>query len=105
MTEPLTRRKLIATGLAAAAGASGLAAAIRLADRYGLIPPDHGGLYGVRETLTYAVQRLFSSQQPLAPEFTPRRISNLLPINGAPPENATYQRHPPRGFADRMRTV
>ena len=41
-----SRRKLITTGLAATAGASGLAVAARLADRYGLIPPDHGGIYG-----------------------------------------------------------
>ena len=41
-----SRRKLITTGLAATAGASGLAVAARLADRYGLIPPDCGGIYG-----------------------------------------------------------
>ena len=43
----LTRRKLITTGLAATVGASGLAVAGRLARRYGLIPPDAGGLYGL----------------------------------------------------------
>ena len=42
----LSRRKLITTGIAAAAGASGLAVAARLADEYGLIPPDHGGVRG-----------------------------------------------------------
>ena len=42
----LSRRKLITAGLAATAGASGLAVAARLAHRYGLIPPDHGGIYG-----------------------------------------------------------
>jgi hypothetical protein len=47
MSELVTRRKLITTGLAAAAGAAGLGVAARLADRYGLIPPDHGGIYGV----------------------------------------------------------
>ena len=36
----LSRRQLITTGLAATAGASGLVVAARLADRYGLIPPD-----------------------------------------------------------------
>ena len=105
MTAPLTRRKLIATGLAAAAGASGLAAAIRLADRYGLIPPDRGGVYGVGETLTYAVQRLLMSQRPLAREFSRRDISKVFPINGAPPENETYQRLLARGFADWRLTV
>jgi hypothetical protein len=43
---PLSRRKLITTGIAAAAGASGLAVADVLARRYGLIPPDAGGFYG-----------------------------------------------------------
>jgi hypothetical protein len=56
----LSRRKLITTGLAAAAGASGLAVANNLAQRYGLIPPDHGGLYGAGETLTYAAQRILT---------------------------------------------
>ena len=39
----LSRRKLITAGLSATAGVSGLAVAARLAARYGLIPPDHGG--------------------------------------------------------------
>ena len=56
----LSRRKLITTGLAATAGASGLAVAASLARRYGLIPPDGGGLYGPGETLTYAAQRLLT---------------------------------------------
>lgn len=54
MSDRLSRRKLIIAGLAAAAGASGLGIAARLADRYGLIPPDDGGIYGVSETMTYA---------------------------------------------------
>src|SRR5262249_34743483 len=54
----LSRRKLITGGLATAAGASGLAVAARLASRYGLIPPDHGGIYAPGETLTYAAQRI-----------------------------------------------
>jgi DMSO/TMAO reductase YedYZ molybdopterin-dependent catalytic subunit len=105
MTEPLTRRKLIATGLAAAAGASGLAAGIRLADRYGLIPPDHGGIYGVGETLTYAVQRLLMSRHPLAREFSRRDISKVFPVNGDPPENEIFARLSARGFADWRLTV
>ena len=43
----LSRRKLITTGLAASAGALGLGVAARLAQRYGLVPPDHGGIYGL----------------------------------------------------------
>ena len=38
----LSRRKLIKTGLVAAAGVSGLGVAARLAQKYGLVPPDHG---------------------------------------------------------------
>ena len=37
----LSRRKLIVSGLAATAGASGLVVGARLAQKYGLIPPDH----------------------------------------------------------------
>ena len=40
----ISRRKLITTGLVATAGAAGLAAAARLARRYGLIPPDSSGI-------------------------------------------------------------
>ena len=70
----LSRRKLITTGLAATAGASGLAVAARLARRYGLIPPDGGGLYGPGETLTYAAQRLLTRHS-MAREFAPSQIS------------------------------
>jgi DMSO/TMAO reductase YedYZ molybdopterin-dependent catalytic subunit len=96
----LTRRKLITTGLAAVAGASGLAAAARLADRYGLIPPDHGGIYGIGETLTYAAQRLLMSHHSLAREFDRTHISKVFPVNGEAPENETYRRLLARGFAD-----
>lgn len=60
----ISRRKLITTGLAAAAGVGGLAVADRLANRYGLIPPDGGGVYGPGETLTYAVQRVLTMHAP-----------------------------------------
>jgi DMSO/TMAO reductase YedYZ molybdopterin-dependent catalytic subunit len=96
----ISRRKLITTGLATAAGASGLAAAARLADRYGLIPPDHGGIYGVGETLTYASQRLLMSHHSLAREFDRSRISKVFPVNGDPPLDETYQRLLAGRFAD-----
>lgn len=60
MSDMLSRRKLITTGLAAAAGASGLGVAAGLANRYGLIPSDHGGIFGIGETLTYAAQRVLT---------------------------------------------
>jgi DMSO/TMAO reductase YedYZ molybdopterin-dependent catalytic subunit len=101
----ISRRKLMTTGLAAAAGACGLGVAARLADRYGLIPPDHGGIYGVGETLTYAAQRLLMSQHSLAREFNRSEISKVFPVNGEVPENETYQRLLAGGFADWRLTV
>jgi len=100
MSKILSRRSLITTGLSAAAGASGLAAAATLAARYGLIPPDHGGIYGVGETLTYAAQRILMSQQSLAREFDRSRISKVFPVNGEPPKDDAYQSQLAKGFAD-----
>jgi hypothetical protein len=57
----ISRRKLLTTGLAAGASVAGLAAAGRIAKRYGLVPPDHSGFYGPGETLTYAAQRLITA--------------------------------------------
>src|ERR1700687_4587172 len=88
----LSRRKLITTGLAAAAGVTGLGVAVRLAQAYGLIPPDHGGIYGLGETLTYASQRLLMAHNPLAREFNRSDISKVFPVSGEPPENETYER-------------
>jgi DMSO/TMAO reductase YedYZ molybdopterin-dependent catalytic subunit len=68
-TGKLSRRKLITTGLAATAGIAGLGVAARIAQKYGLIPPDHGGIYGLGETLTYASQRLLTRHS-LAREFS-----------------------------------
>jgi len=87
-----TRRRVITTGLTAVAGVSALAAAARLADRFGLIPPDHGGIYGVGETLTYAAQRLLTMHHPLAREFSHSQVSAVAPVNGEPPDNEVYQR-------------
>jgi len=105
MSELVTRRKLITGGLAVAAGASGLVVAGRLADRYGLIPPDHGGIWGVGETLTYAAQRLLMSHHSLAREFSRSQISKVIPVNGNPPENDTYQRLLAGDFADFRLTI
>src|SRR5207245_219446 len=100
MSERLSRRKLITTGIAAAAGASGLGVAARLADRYGLIPPDDGGVYGAGETMTYAAQRLLMARHSLAREYTRSDISKIAPVKGEAPENETYQRLSAGGFAD-----
>jgi DMSO/TMAO reductase YedYZ molybdopterin-dependent catalytic subunit len=100
MSELITRRKLMWTGLAAAGGAAGLGIAARLANRYGLIPPDHGGIYGVGETLTYASHRILTSGHSLAREFDRSRISKVIPVNGKPPQKDDYQRLLKAGFAD-----
>ena len=105
MSEKLTRRKLITGGLAAAAGASGLAVAAKIAGRYGLIPPDHRGIYGIGETLTYATQRLVTSRHSLAREFSRSDISNFAPVNGEPPQNETYLRYLANRFADWRFTI
>src|SRR5207302_4604622 len=96
----ISRRKLIMTGLATAAGACGLGVAARLAERYALIPPDHGGIYGAGETLTYAAQKLLMSHHSLAREFNRSEISKVFPVNGEVPENETYHRLLAHGFAD-----
>jgi DMSO/TMAO reductase YedYZ molybdopterin-dependent catalytic subunit len=98
----LTRRKLITTGLSAAAGAAGL---IGLGNRYGLIPPDHGGIYGIGQTLTYATQRILMSRQSLAREFSRSEISKSIPVNGPPPETDAYDRLLAGNFADWRLTI
>ena len=105
MSETLSRRKLITTGLAAAAGAAGLGVAAHLANRYGLIPPDHDGIYGVGETLTYAAQRILMSHHSLAREFKRSEISKVFPVNGDPPEDEDYERQVAGGFENWRLTV
>jgi DMSO/TMAO reductase YedYZ molybdopterin-dependent catalytic subunit len=100
MSDILSRRKLITTALATVAGASGLGVATRLANRYGLIPPDHRGIYGVGETLTYAAQRLLMSHHSLAREFNRSEISKVFPVNGESPEDEIYQSLLAGAFAD-----
>jgi len=94
----LSRRKLITAGLGVTAGASGLAVAARLADRYGLLPPDHGGIYGPGETLTYATQRLLTRHS-LAREFSRSQITKPF-ANGKPPGDEAFKRLQAGAFAD-----
>ena len=98
MKDP-SRRKLILGGLAATAGVAGLAAAARIAGKYGLIPPDHGGIYGPGETLTYASQRLLTRHS-LAREFPRSKISHPPMANEMPPLQDEYKRLQAGGFAD-----
>ena len=95
----LSRRKLIVSGLAATAGASGLAVAARLAQKYGLVPPDHGGIYGLGETLTYASQRLLTRHS-MAREFSQSQISPRPFPNELGPLTDDFKRLQVGGFAD-----
>ena len=97
--KPIPRRKLLTTGIVAAAGASGLAAANRIARRYGLVPPDNGGIYGPGETLTYAAQRLITTHS-LAREFPRSMISKAPFANAVAPPNDAFKRLQAGGFSD-----
>jgi DMSO/TMAO reductase YedYZ molybdopterin-dependent catalytic subunit len=101
----LSRRKLIVTGLAAtAAGVTGLGLAARIAQKYGLVPPDHGGIYGLGETLNYASQRLLTRHS-LAREFSQSQISRPPFANEIPPLNDAFKRLQAGGFADWRLTI
>ena len=95
----ITRRKLIVSGLAAAAGASGLTGTARLAQKYGLIPPDHRGIFGLGETLTYASQRLLTKHS-LAREFSRGQISPRPFPNELAPLTEDFKLLQAGGFAD-----
>lgn len=95
----ISRRKMITRGLTAAAGLSGVAIAGRIADRYGLLPPDHGGIYGPGATLTYAAQRLITRRS-LAREFSRSQISNPPFANEIAPLGEHFTRLQADGFKD-----
>src|SRR5580765_7821976 len=95
----LSRRQLIAAGAVTAAGAGGLAAAAKLAHRYGLVPPDSGGIYGLGETLTYASQRLLTRHS-MAREFSRSQISPRPFPNELGPLTDDFKRLQVGGFAD-----
>ena len=95
----LSRRKLIKTGLAATAGVAGLGVAAHVANSYGLVPPDHAGIFGIGETLTYAAQRLLTRHS-MAREFPRSQISERpVPNQMAPPSEA-FNKLQAGGFAD-----
>ena len=99
MTKAISRRKLITTGLAAAAGVSGLAATGLAMRRHGFIPPDHCGVYGPGETLTYAAQRLLTRHS-LAREFPRSMISKRPFANEVAPPTDAFKRLQANRFAD-----
>ncbi len=95
----LSRRKLIVTGLAASAGVTGLGVAAHLAKKYGLVPPDHGGLYGPGETLTYASMRLLTRHS-MAREFSRSQISKRPLENEVAPFSDEFKRCQAAKFVD-----
>lgn len=101
----ISRRKLIFTGLGAAAGLSGLGIAAHFAEKYRLVPPDGSGIYGLGETLTYASHRLLG-RHALAREFSPSQISKPAFANEiAPPLGDAFKRLQAAKFADWRLTV
>lgn len=101
----ISRRKLIFTGLGAFAGLSGVGIAAHLAEKYGLVPPDGRGIYGLGETLTYASHRLIGRHS-LAREFPPSQISSPAFANEiAPPLDAAFKHLQATNFADWRLTV
>jgi len=96
---PLTRRRFMTAGIAATAGVAGIAVADRLARRYGLLPPDDGGIYGPGETLTYAAQRILGRRS-LAREFPRSMISKSPFLNPVAPPTDAFKRSQANGFAD-----
>jgi DMSO/TMAO reductase YedYZ molybdopterin-dependent catalytic subunit len=100
----ISRRKLIKAGLAATAGVAGLGVAARIAQGYGLIPPDRGGIFGLGETLTYASQRLLTRHS-LAREFPSSQISKPPFANEIEPPTDQFKRLQAGGFADWRLTV
>jgi DMSO/TMAO reductase YedYZ molybdopterin-dependent catalytic subunit len=94
----MNRRQWLTAGISTAAGAASLTVAARIANKYGLIPPDHGGIYGPGEALTYASQRLLTRHS-LAREFSRSQISKTPFPNGEPPPLEAYQRLQANKFA------
>ena len=100
----ISRRKLIVGGLAATAGVAGLDVAARLANKYGLVPPDEGCLYGAGGTLTYASLRLLT-RHTLAREFSKSDISQRPLENTVAPFSEEFKRLQAGRFADWRLTV
>ena len=100
----ISRRRLITTGIAAAVGVSGVAAAARIARRHGLIPPDSSGIWGAGETLTYAAQRMLTRHS-LAREFSRSEISEKPFANEVAPLADEFKRLQASNFVDWRLTV
>jgi DMSO/TMAO reductase YedYZ molybdopterin-dependent catalytic subunit len=105
MSSKLGRRSWLKNGSMAAGGLLGIGAAYHLAGRFGLIPPDSGGIWGPGETLTYATQRLLMAGHSMAREFSRSEISKVVPVSGPQPKTETYQRLLFQQFRDWRLTI
>ena len=95
----ISRRKFVTAGLAAAGAVSGLGIAAKLAQQYGLIAPDAGGVFGPGEALTYAANRLFATHA-MAREFPRSMISKTPFANSIAPPSDDFKRLQSGGFSD-----
>jgi DMSO/TMAO reductase YedYZ molybdopterin-dependent catalytic subunit len=96
----LSRRKWIGAGITA----GGLAVAAKLADQYGLVPPDGKGVYGPGATLSYVAHRLITSGAS-AREFGREQISKTPYPNGKPPMDSLFKAEEAAGFSNWKVTV
>jgi DMSO/TMAO reductase YedYZ molybdopterin-dependent catalytic subunit len=80
-------------------------ATTRAMDRYGLIPANCRGVYGLSETVTYAGQRVLTKLPSMAREFDRSLISTVIPVNGPAPTSAPYQKLRAGGFEDWRLTI
>jgi len=97
----LSRRRFITGAISASVAGSAAGTAAFLAKRADLIPPDHDGLFGIGETITYASHRVLLSRQPLAREFDRSAISKNFPaINTILPESDSYRSDMAHGFQE-----
>jgi DMSO/TMAO reductase YedYZ molybdopterin-dependent catalytic subunit len=78
---------------------AGLAVAARLAEHYGLIPPDCGGIYGPGETMNYAVQKVLTMHS-LAREFPRNMISTTPFANETSPPTKLFNKLQAQGAAN-----
>ena len=95
----ISRRKFVTAGLATAGSLAGLGVAAKLAQRYGLVPPDSGGIYGPGATLSYAAHRILSRHS-LAREFPRSMISKVPFPNEMPPLSDDFKKLQSGGFTD-----
>jgi DMSO/TMAO reductase YedYZ molybdopterin-dependent catalytic subunit len=93
----ISRRTVVAGGVVTAVAAAGAAFAT-IGRRFGLIPPDAGGIYGPGETLSYAAHRVLGRNS-MAREF-PRSMISAKPFaNSISPHSDEFKQHLAANFA------